>query len=234
MLYQASKLRGYTLGAIDGEIGSVEDIYFDDEWWTVRYFVVSTGKWLKGRQVLISPIAVRGDWHEHAIPVDLTREQVEKSPPVASDKPVSKRYEEILAAHYRYPYYWSGPHRWGIAAYPPVPAMEASVAPLVENRELQAMVDAEKAAAETSRLRSCVEVMGYGVEAMDGGIGFIDDFLIDSETWAIPHLIVDKSSWLPGGKVLVSPETVTYFDWHSRTADLKLTRDDIKRSPEYP
>ena len=48
-------LKGTTIAAKDGEIGSVQDLYFDDLTWTVRYLVVDTGTWLPGRQVLISP-----------------------------------------------------------------------------------------------------------------------------------------------------------------------------------
>lgn len=57
-------LRGDAIVARDGRVGSLEDVYFDDERWAVRYFVVDTGNWLPGRQVLISPA------------LNLTREQV--------------------------------------------------------------------------------------------------------------------------------------------------------------
>ena len=63
MLRSARGLVGLTIGAIDGDIGNVETLYFDDEHWTVRYFVVDTSWWLSGRQVLISPVSVRQpDW----------------------------------------------------------------------------------------------------------------------------------------------------------------------------
>jgi uncharacterized protein YrrD len=50
MLRGISTLKGLTVGAIDGEIGSVHDVYFDAQHWTVRYFVVDTGTWLSGRR----------------------------------------------------------------------------------------------------------------------------------------------------------------------------------------
>ena len=58
MLHLISELTGYTISASDGEIGQVEDFYFDDQHWTVRYLVVDTGGWLVGRKVLISPISI--------------------------------------------------------------------------------------------------------------------------------------------------------------------------------
>jgi uncharacterized protein YrrD len=39
-------LIGWILDATDGEIGKVEDFYFDDQNWTVRYLIVKTGTWL--------------------------------------------------------------------------------------------------------------------------------------------------------------------------------------------
>jgi hypothetical protein len=57
MLRAISTLKGLTVSAIDGDIGSVYDMHFDGLQWTVRYFVVDTGTWLSGRRVLISPCA---------------------------------------------------------------------------------------------------------------------------------------------------------------------------------
>ena len=59
MLRAASHLKGTNIAATDGDIGSVDDLYFDDLTWTIRYLVVDTGTWLPGRQVLISPRSVR-------------------------------------------------------------------------------------------------------------------------------------------------------------------------------
>jgi uncharacterized protein YrrD len=43
MLLSARELQKFTIGATDGDIGSVDDLYFDDESWTVRYLVVCRG-----------------------------------------------------------------------------------------------------------------------------------------------------------------------------------------------
>ena len=59
MLRRISTLKGLTVRAIDGEVGSVYDVYFDAQHWTVRYFVIDTGTWLSGRRVLVSPMSLR-------------------------------------------------------------------------------------------------------------------------------------------------------------------------------
>ena len=45
MLHSVKGLRGYKLGALDGEIGRVEDFYFDDKDWVVRYVVLALDRW---------------------------------------------------------------------------------------------------------------------------------------------------------------------------------------------
>src|ERR1019366_7117855 len=81
MLRNVKDLQGYAIGATDGAIGTVDDRYFDDEGWAIRYLVVDTGGWLSGRKVLISPVAIGPpDWLHQVLPVSLTKAQVEKSP----------------------------------------------------------------------------------------------------------------------------------------------------------
>ena len=102
MLYKAKTLKGYKLNSLDGEIGKVKEFYFDDRHWTIRYLVADTGNWLTDRQVLISPyalVAVNKD--EQDIAVDLTKKQIEDSPSLDSDKPVSRQFEEAYYGYYR-------------------------------------------------------------------------------------------------------------------------------------
>jgi hypothetical protein len=44
MLIKANTLTGYKLDSVDGEMGKVEEFYFDDRHWTIRYLVADTGK----------------------------------------------------------------------------------------------------------------------------------------------------------------------------------------------
>jgi hypothetical protein len=107
MFQHCDKLKGFRLGASDGEIGKVEDFYFDDQRWTVRYLVADTGYWLPDRLVLISPRAVKGvDEGEMLVRVELSRQQIEDSPPITADQPVSRQYER---EYYRY-FHWPGRH----------------------------------------------------------------------------------------------------------------------------
>lgn len=101
MLIKAKTLKAYKLDSLDGEFGDVKEFYFDDHHWAIRYLVAHTGNWLTGRQVLISPYAlVAAINEEEHIAVDLTKEQIEKSPSLNCDKPVSRQFEESYYEYY--------------------------------------------------------------------------------------------------------------------------------------
>jgi uncharacterized protein YrrD len=217
-------LKGDSIVARDGVIGSVKDVYFDDQRWAVRYLVVDTGHWLPGRKVLISPASVSSQGaQEAAIHVDLTRAEVERAPGIGQDPPISRLLEAAHADHYRYPYYWSGPYLWGIV---PVPYHGGQAEGRV-SREMRRM--AEQQAAE-SHLRSSAEVVGYTIRADDGDIGHVEDLLVDEKSWAITDIVVDTRNWLPGKKVLVPPVAIEAVDWHSQQVNVRFTRDALKRA----
>jgi len=80
MLMNAAQLEGLVIRATDGEVGKIEQLYFDDETWAIRYLTVKTGGWLEGRKVLISPVSVVStDWQGKRIDVTLTMKQVENN-----------------------------------------------------------------------------------------------------------------------------------------------------------
>jgi sporulation protein YlmC with PRC-barrel domain len=120
MLQRLEALIGCNVGASDGQVGTVKDALFDTQKWAVRHLVVDTGTWLSGHQVLISPIAVRAvHTVDRTVDVNLTKQEIEGAPSIASDQPVSRQYETSLYDHYRWPSYWNGPMLWGYWAHPP-------------------------------------------------------------------------------------------------------------------
>jgi len=231
MLRSVKDLQGYAIGASDGDIGQVDDLYFDDESWVLRYLAVDTGTWLPGRRVLISPISLgHPDWMVQRLPVTLTRERVKHSPDIDTQKPVSRQYEADYFRYYGYPYYWGGMGMWGMGAYPGY-LTSASV--------VQADMDARSAAAKASHeaddchLRSCQAVTGHHIEATDGEIGHVEDFLLDDETWAIRYIVVNTSNWWLGHKVLVAPRWIRSVSWLEGKVAVDLTRQAVKDAPPY-
>lgn len=221
MLHKAGTLKGYALHSRDGELGAVREFYFDDRHWTIRYLVANTKNWLSGRKVLISPYALSGvNRDDQHISIDLTRKQIEDSPSLDSDKPVSRQFEEAYSEHYGYPLYWIGPSTWGY--YPSISR---------DRDKWKAAPRSEKA--WDPHLRSTHDVTGHHILATDGEIGHVDDFIIDDETWAIRYLVIDTRNWLPGKMVLVSPQWIERVSWSESTVFVNLLRDAIRQSPEY-
>jgi hypothetical protein len=228
MLRTASNLKGVTIEAMDGDIGSVQDLYFDDRAWTVRYLVVDTGTWLPGRQVLVSPFAFRVVPAASRLRTSLTKEQVRESPSIDTDRPVDRQHEIAFAQYYGYPYYWVGPYRWGDLAYPALPLPVAEPRAQVE----QEMLARERGGADPN-LRSARDVIGYYIHATDGDLGHVEDFLVDDATWAIRYCIVDTRNWLPGRKVLISPEWIQRVSWEESKVHLDLSKRHIEAAPEF-
>lgn len=75
------------------------------------------------------------------------------------------------------------------------------------------------------------KMRGYHVHATDGGIGHVDDFLVDEKTWAVRYLVVDTSNWIGGRSVLISPSVVVSIDSPESKIEVTLTRDQIKGGP---
>ena len=226
MLSKVKTLEGYKLDSLDGEIGKVKEFYFDDRHWTIRYLVAETGNWLTDRQVLISPYAlVAVNKEARNIGIDLTKEQIEKSPSLDSDKPVSRQFEQAYYGHYQYPTYGGGPYSWGAYPY------------FIREREVREREQwrgpAKHEKAWDHHLHSTYGVSGHHIQTLDGELGHVEDFIIDDETWAIRYLIINTHNWWPGNKILVSPQWIERISWGERKVFVNLSRETIKQSPEY-
>jgi len=222
-LRRTKDLWNYTIAAVNADIGSVHDFYFDDETWTIRYIVVETGVILSGRKVLISPTALRERaWSPLHIRVNLTWEQVESSPSIDLHKPVSRQHEIEHHDHYGWPYYWLGEGIWGSLQHPAALAKgQARVRSAIEKPSADA------------HLRSIREVTGYRVLALEGEIGHIEDFLFDDMTWEIRYAIIDTKNWWAGKRVLISPRWIKRVSWKNREIYVDRSRDLIKKSPRW-
>lgn len=227
MLRSLKEIQGYKIQAVDGEIGKVDEFYFDDQTWTVRYMVVDTGPWILGRKVLISPIALlEPEWASRKIAVTLTREEVKESPDIKIDQPVSLQDEIVLRKYYEWPNYWINPSSM------PTPAMLPSYyppeAPMMEERAV--VIHGQGGDPHLRRTR---EVTGYHIDARDGGIGHVADFIVDDQAWVIRYIVVDTHNWLPGREVLLSPTWIETIREDKSSVAIDLKKKTIENSPEY-
>jgi len=223
LLRNVTRLRNFEIRARDGEVGTLDQFYFDDETWAIRYLVVNTGIWLSGRLVLVSLLALhQAAWESRRLDVTLTKKQVEDSPPIDTHQSVSRQHEAGYPGYYGDPSYWAAPN------YPAALAVRKEA--VAEAEALQA--NAGKEPADT-HLRSTDAVTGYHIEAADGEIGHVRDFIVDDETWDIRYLEVDTQNWWPGKKVLVSPQWIKRVSWLDSKVYVDLTRETIQNGPEW-
>jgi hypothetical protein len=223
-LRNAKNLHGFKIHAIDGELGTADQFYFDDETWAIRYLIVKTGGWFNGRSVLISPISIASvDWEAERVNVALTMNQVKASPDIDTHKPVSRQHESDYLGYYGYPNYWGGPYLWGSAYAPSELAISIS-------RSVEHVANSQSA---DSHLRSTHEVSGYEIHATDGQLGHVNGFVIDEVTWAIRYIEASTGYWWPGKNALLAPAWIQRVSWLDSEVHVNLTREQIKSGPEY-
>ncbi len=187
--------------------------------------VAETGGWLLGRQILISAAFLDPpDWEARRFPVRLSRQQIEDSPPLDSDAPVSRRYERTYYDFFATPYYWLGNGLWGNYPYPGMiapPQIQQPTPPLTEDDP------------EGTHLRSVREVRGYHVSAQGEEVGTLDDFIVDDQSWALRFVVIDRSLLPFSKKVLVATEWIEAVDWADRLVKIDIPAGRVEAAPEF-
>jgi hypothetical protein len=227
-----SALKGYAIEASDGGIGSISDFLFDDRTWKVGWLVVDTGTWLTERKVLLQPSAIaKADYEGQKLMTNLTKSQVEGSPDIRQHQPISRQMERDLYSYYGWDPLWGGDYLGGSAGAMAAPLATEPYFGIGSAREA-ADIDAAPLE-EDSHLRSFGEVSGYHIEAADGELGHVQDFVLESASWEIRYLILDTSNWWLGQHVLMSPHAIKQLDWSEHRVQLNVTREQVKASPAW-
>lgn len=228
MLQSIKQLSGKRLDASDGEIGRVKDFYFDDQNWAVRYVIADTGTWLPGKQVLLSPHAFGGLYSaEKILRVNLTREQIEHSPAIESHKTVSRQYEEEYHRYYGWPFYWLGDGLWGMSG---TPILESPPRPLPDKPVTTMGPQPE---GSDAHLRSTQAVNGYHLQASDGIIGHVCDFMMDGQSWAIRQLVIKAGHRFTGKEVQIPTRNVDRISYPDSTVLVNLTKEAVEQSSAH-
>jgi hypothetical protein len=228
MLKSMKELEGYIIMASDGEIGEIDEFYFDDHTWKIRYFVVDCGTWLTSKRVLLSPHSIIGfDKDKKQVRFDLTKEKIKNAPGIDTDKPVSRQHETDLAGYYGWPAYWLGNGMEMMPAYVPVaPIPPANLKDIMKNT-------AEKEEKWDPHLRSTSEVIGYNIRLTDGELGHAEDFIFEESDLGIRYLVIDTKNILPGKKVLIALPWIKDIIWEESIINVDLEKEIIKSSPDY-
>lgn len=209
--------------ATDGLVGHCKDILFDDDSWGIRYLDVNTGGWLSGRRVLLSPINLEPpNWLHKTIPTPLTRDQIENSPGLATDIPVSRQWEASFYDYYNSPHFTtSGGYLWGYTHHNPHDYQKEAIDELFRQKGFD------------SHLRSINELKGYKIKSIDDEFGSIRDFLFDDDVWVIKYVVAETVKWIPSKHILIPPEAIETFNWSEELVEVDLRKELIKEAPEF-
>jgi hypothetical protein len=159
--------------------------------------------------------------------VNLTRKQIEDSPSIESHKPLSRQYEEEYHRYYGWPYYWQGGGLWGMSGFP---ILELPPKPLPSEPAIASGPQPERADAH---LRSTQAVNGYHLQASDGTIGHVCDFMMDDKSWAIDQLVIKTGHRLSGKEVLIPTSKIARISFDVSTVFVNLTKDAVEQSSAH-
>jgi len=219
MLRNIKSIHGKVVAASDGYIGHVNDFYFDDVTWAIRYLFIDGGEWMAKRQVLLSPHAfdqfsTRGE----VLQVNLTRKQVEECPQSSAHLPISRQIEEDYYHHYGWPAYWIGEGMWGVGDLPVVRQLPVPESTHRHGHERP----------EDSHLRSTNAILGYHIQATDGALGTVCDFVMDDESWSIREVLVETGHWYAGKAIMINPSVISQISYDESKLFVNLTKADIR------
>ena len=209
MQLSINSLLGFSVYASDGEVGKIEETYFDDRNWMIRYLVVQTGQWLSGRKVLISPLAFdRSKWKGGTFPVNLTKKQILNSPDVDTGRPLSLQHTKSLNEYYRWqPFIDNG-------FYAPVHC---------DQPDLTEKPSVNFSSTDNIHLRSTRDTRGFRIYAKDGEVGFVSGFIVEDESWKIIYLLVVAKNIFGDQKILISVQDIMKIKWNESKIYLDIS-----------
>lgn len=215
-----TSIYGLSLKAKNGSVGNIDDVYFDDNEWKIRYLVTDTSNFLPGRRVLISPASTsKINYERKIIPLSLSKKEIEDSPVVKQGLLPSRETEIELKSYYDWPVYWGSGYMIGAGDFRP---------------KQGAMRGSKKETEIEPELKSCNDVIGFGIESRNKTIGYVHDFVFDDEKLEIRYLIIDTKNGLPQKKkILIAVEWIKDVDWDKSMFNTDLNTGSIKESPEY-
>jgi hypothetical protein len=213
MVRSFMKMHKTHIRALDGEIGTLKDVYFDDRSWKVTYFVIELGPWFSGKDVLVSP-AVMSPF-DSTIQVELTKAEMKACPDAGSATPVSQRerYRERVLFNLAYT---AGSYTAG-----GLPA----AAPATDITLPGSQFD--------PHLRSCNSVMTYKMAARDGIFGTVHDVLIDDSLWLIRFVVAAAEDSGVSQELLYGPAIIDNIETSSAVVKVALSREQALRRPAF-
>lgn len=224
MKHRLDHLKKFDIETNDGLKGKVRDFLFDEDTWKVRYIDADFGGFFKDKRVLLPLDALAAPlWEDKHFPLNISRDQIDKSPGLEDKPTVSREYEKEIMKYYGYSAYWG-------AGYAP-PEQAGLYYPARPLTAPAKKIDEENLG---THLRSFKEVEGYHILANDGNLGHVEDMIVDDADWQLTYLIVDTSNWRPWSKkVILLINWLKEISYVSKEVVINTDTETIKNAPEF-
>jgi hypothetical protein len=219
------ELLGYSLHAKDGTKGTVRDFLFDEESWTIRYMRTGIGNMFVDKKVLIPRVFFgKPEQSKREFLIQMTKDEMKRSPKVEEHKPVSRKFEESLNQFYNIENYWS-------TSYAPSFGVPEMVVPQHHLKELPKTI---KEPHVDSSLRSFQEVSGYLIECQDEKHGYMTDFIVEDENWKIVYIIIDIGNLFETDKrVMLAVNWINEIDYKDQKIAINQTSKVLEKAPPF-
>lgn len=224
MLHSLNELSNYHVVATDGDIGYCKDFLFNDEQWNLHYMLTDTHRWLPGGQkVLLSTNIIAGiDRKQRRINISISRSDIEKSPSLPSNEPISRAWEKTYQCYFDYAYFKVGPN----------PLDSYFMGTHLENIKIVAAP--KEPDSEKNHEHSVHSVEDYDLQTSDKRHGHIIDFIVSEHNWQVMYLAVDVKHWLANSDtVLLNPDKLERLSWPKQKVFVEMSAKEIERLPVY-
>jgi len=211
MASSAKRLFGSRVWTQNGPVGTIKDILFNDKDWTIEHVVIGKYQWLPFGKVLVKPTAVTCPYGQGKVVTGMTRGDLRKCPLANTHLPLTQRKKSEEKNK----------------------RVSSNKTPVEKSAKTQkrSTVLARK---KDLHLRSMKEVAGYEIQATDGSIGIVNDFMLNSGNWHTSAIVVKHGRAGVKDGDLISIDLIGKIGWRQRQVILKTKKDNVMQSLEKP
>jgi hypothetical protein len=214
MIRSYKRMQETRIRALDGEIGILKDVYFDDSSWQIQYFVIELGTWFSGKDVLVPP-GVVSPFDGVSLKVELTKAELRSCPHADEAIPVSLQERYRARSFFNLVCTAGSLMNGGPLIVPPI------------------SFDANDASVIDPHLRSCRNVSRYELVARDGDVGAIQDLLIDDSFWLIRFVVAIVNGVRDRQAKLFGPQIIEDIEWSLSVVKIGANRNQALLKPSF-
>lgn len=221
MLRSSRTVIGCRLQTYDGWAGTVQDFYFDDISWNVRYLAARKRSIFGGTRVLAPPSSLAAPIGEaRLLPVKLTLHELRSSLPEFMSRPASLSRSTM----------------WGMGIVGSL-AGEPVMGGVPQTLPWMLPSDGHETKTGDGTQEQCLasfsRSLGCTVVAIDGPMGSICDFIVETATWRLVSTVVGIGRMFKRRRVLIPAIAIKGLDIPERALYVRLRKFDIDRAQPF-